>query len=118
MAWNFTNDRPVYLQIIEVVKGRIINGEYGIGEKLPSVRELADEARVNPNTMQKALSELEREELIFSQRTSGRFVTCDEKAVEQLRLKLAEEIVDDFLEKMQGLGFDHEKILEILSQNR
>lgn len=118
MAWDFTTDRPVYLQIMEVVKQRIIKGEYKIGEKLPSVRELADEARVNPNTMQKAMSELEREGLIFSQRTSGRFVTCDEMKVQQLRISVAEKIVSDFLEKMQGLGFDQEKIIELISTLR
>lgn len=114
MAWVFTSDRPVYLQIMETVKRRIIMGEYKAGDKLPSVRELADEARVNPNTMQKALSELEREGIICSQRTTGRFVSWDEEAIKELRNTLAKEIVRDFLQKMTGLGFTHEEIVDII----
>lgn len=115
MSWQFTNDRPVYLQIMEVIKGRIIKGEYRLGEKLPAVRELAAEAQVNPNTMQKAMQELERENLIFSQRTSGRFVTCDERRIFEVKKSMASEVVEDFLTKMTGLGFTKEEIIDIIS---
>lgn len=114
MSWQFSNDRPVYLQIMEVIKLRIVTNVYKAGEKLPSVREFAEEAQVNPNTMQKALSELEREELIFSQRTSGRYVTCDTDKIKTLRNRMAESVVSEFLEKMTGLGFDKQEIIDII----
>ena len=79
MPWNLDSSRPIYLQIIERVQMDIITGRYQPGDKLPSVRNLAQEAAVNPNTMQKALSELERSGLIYSQRTSGRFITEDKE---------------------------------------
>ena len=75
MAWALINDRPIYLQLMERIQTDIVSGKYKPGEKLPSVRELALDAAVNPNTMQKALSELERIGLVYSQRTSGRFIT-------------------------------------------
>lgn len=112
MAWQFTNDRPVYLQIMEVIVQRIISGQYKAGEKLPAVRELAQEAQVNPNTMQKALSELERDGLIFAQRTSGRFVTYDEEKLLEVKDKRAEEVVREFFEKMTALGYENEEILK------
>ena len=111
MAWEFTNDRPVYLQIMDVIQKRIISGQYKAGDKLPAVRELAEEAQVNPNTMQKALSELEREQLIFAQRTSGRFVTYDDKRILQLRESRAENVVCDFMEQMTELGYGLEEIV-------
>ena len=84
MPWNLDSSRPIYLQIIERVQMDIITGRYQPGDKLPSVRDLAQEAAVNPNTMQKALSELERSGLIYSQRTSGRFVTEDQNMIEKI----------------------------------
>ena len=75
MPWNLDNDRPIYMQLMERIQQDIISGAYQPGDKLPSVRDLAVEAAVNPNTMQKALSELERCGLVYSQRTSGRFIT-------------------------------------------
>lgn len=117
MSWQFTSDRPVYMQIMEIIESRIVTGEYKPGEKIPSVRELAQEARVNPNTMQKAMQELEREELIYSQRTSGKFVTLDEKKISELKNKTARDIVSGFLEKMTQLGFDKKEILDIIEKN-
>ena len=76
MSWNLDSSRPIYAQIIEKVSLDIVSGKYQPGDKLPSVRDLAAQAGVNPNTMQKALSELERENLVHSARTSGRFITC------------------------------------------
>ena len=83
MPWNLNSDRPIFIQIIEKIQMDIISGAYRPGDKLPSVRELAQEASVNPNTMQKALSELERTGLVYSQRTSGRFITEDTIMIDQ-----------------------------------
>ena len=77
MPWDLDNERPIYLQLMERIQQDIVSGVYKPGEKIPSVRDLALDAAVNPNTMQKALSELERSGLVYSQRTSGRFITED-----------------------------------------
>lgn len=116
MNWNITEDRPVYLQIIDQVKQRIINGQYLPGDKLPSVRDLASEASVNPNTMQRALSDLERDGLIFSERTSGRFVTEDTAMIDQVKISLARELVADFVSKMHELGFTTKEIIQAIEQ--
>ena len=99
MPWDLSNDRPIYLQLMERIQQDIVSGFYSPGDRLPSVRELALEAAVNPNTMQKALSELERSGLVYSQRTSGRFITEDETMLKQLKSQLAEEHIRDFLRK-------------------
>lgn len=111
MAWNLSSDRPIFLQIMEKIKVDIVSGKYQPGQKIPSVRELASEAAVNPNTMQKALTELERENLVFSQRTSGRFITEDEQMIQVLRMEMAREKVTDFLAAMRELGFEKEDIV-------
>ena len=77
MPWNLNSDRPIFMQLIEIIQHCILSGTYPPGSKLPSVRDLASQAAVNPNTMQKALAELERSGLVYSQRTSGRFITED-----------------------------------------
>ena len=108
MPWDFDNSLPIYLQIMDKIKLKIISGKYRSGEKLPSVRELAQEAGVNPNTMQRALFELEREGLIFSVRTSGRFVTEDEQLIGALRHNLAMEKISEFFESLKALElFNH-----------
>lgn len=111
MAWNLSSDRPIFLQIMEKIKVDIVSGKYQPGQKIPSVRELASDAAVNPNTMQKALTELERENLVFSQRTSGRFITEDEQMIQVLRMEMAREKVTDFLASMRELGFEKEDIV-------
>lgn len=116
MPWNLNSDRPIFIQIIEKIQVDIISGLYRPGDKLPSVRELAQEASVNPNTMQKALSELERTGLVYAQRTSGRFITEDTTMIEQLKSKLAAEIVTEFLENMQKLGFQKEETVSLLAK--
>jgi len=116
MAWNLQNDRPIYLQLMEVIKIRIISGIYPAGSKLPSVRELATEASVNPNTMQKALAELEREELVFANRTSGRFITEDSTMIQQMKQDIAQEQLQNFLKQMEQLGFQKKETLEFLIQ--
>ena len=106
MAWNLDSDRPIFLQIVEKIQSDIVSGYYPPGEKLPSVRELAQMAAVNPNTVQKAYSELERTGLIFSKRTSGRYITQDKELIEDMKKNLAKGMIYDFLEKMAKLGFD------------
>ncbi len=110
MAWKLDSERPIYTQIIERVVAGIISGTYQPGEKLPSVRELAAEAAVNPNTMQKALSELERTGLVKSQRTSGRFITEDTGLINSKKSELAKKEIKVFLEKMESMGLDPEEI--------
>lgn len=116
MAWNLNSDRPIYAQILEVIQLRIIAGQYKSGDKIPSVRELAAEAGVNPNTMQKALAELERSGLVMAQRTSGRIVTEDIEMIKQTRNMLAREQVDVFISKMKELGFHKKEIMILLEQ--
>lgn len=116
MPWQLDDDRPIYLQLMERIQRDIISGIYHAGDKLPSVRDLALEAAVNPNTMQKALSELERSGIVYSQRTSGRFITEDTKMLEKLKNDLAGEHIRDFLEKMEHLGFPKEEILTLVEQ--
>lgn len=114
MPWNLTSDRPIFIQIIERIQMDIISGTYQPGEKLPSVRELASIAAVNPNTMQKALTELERTGLVYSQRTSGRFITEDTKMIEDLKSSLAHEKITEFFESMHNLGFKKEETLSLI----
>lgn len=114
MPWNLDSDRPIYLQLMERIQHDIISGTYKSGDKLPSVRELAMEASVNPNTMQKALSELERIGLVHSRRTSGRFITEDETMIKQLKTETATEHIREFLKSMEYLGFTRPEILELV----
>ena len=115
MPWNLNSDRPIFIQIVEKIQLDIISGVYHSGDKLPSVRELAADASVNPNTMQKALSELERTGLVYSQRTSGRFITEDVSMIEQLKVNLAKEKISEFFEAMKNLGYKPEEILLLLT---
>lgn len=114
MTWDLTGDRPIWLQLTEQIRLRIVAGEYRAGDRLPSVRELAAEAAVNPNTMQKALTELERSGLVYSQRTSGRFITQDEGMILALKQQLAAEQTAAFLAQMADLGFSGEETLAIM----
>lgn len=116
MSWNLDSERPIYTQIIERITLDIISGIYAPGARLPSIRDLAQNAGVNPNTMQKALSELERTGLLFSQRTSGRFVTEELAMIEKTKTQLAAQQIREFLEKMQRIGFDRETTLKLIQQ--
>lgn len=116
MPWNLDSSRPIYLQIIERVQMDIITGRYQPGDKLPSVRDLAQEAAVNPNTMQKALSELERSGLIYSQRTSGRFITEDKELIHQMKKELAAAEVSAFVAHMKQIGITPEEIRQLLAE--
>lgn len=116
MAWNLDSDRPIYLQILERIRMQIAAGIYEPGEKIPSVRELAADAGVNPNTMQKALAELEHRNLVVTLRTSGRVVTEDLNMIRETKNQLAKEQIDDFLKRMKALGFEREDILIMLKK--
>lgn len=115
MPWELKSDRPIYAQLIEQLELRICSGVYALGSKMPSVRDLAQEASVNPNTMQRALAKLEEDGLLYTNRTSGRFVTEDIKMVQKVKNKLAQDQIEEFLEKMKRLGFEQKEILNILT---
>lgn len=117
MAWELNSDRPIFIQIVERIQLDIISGVYKPGDKLPSVRDLAATAAVNPNTMQKALAELERTGLVYSHRTSGRFITEDKKKIEDMKAMLAKEKIDEFLGSMEKLGYQKEEILSLMKTN-
>lgn len=116
MSWNLDSDRPIFIQILERIRVDIISGKYLPGEKLPSVRELAAQAAVNPNTMQRAFAELERSGLVYSRRTSGRFITEDKEKIEQLKKDIAREKIEVFLEHMAQLGLKNEEVLELMGR--
>lgn len=116
MAWILNSDRPIYTQIVEKIQQQIVSGFYQSGSKLPSVRDLATEASVNPNTMQKAFAELERTNLINTQRTSGRFVTEDITLIKQIQTTLANLQLKQFLVTMKELGYNKDEIIEFLQQ--
>ena len=114
MGWNFQADRPIYSQLMDQIKRRIIIGDYPPGEKMPSVRELAMEASVNPNTMQRAFAQLEQEGLLHTQRTSGRFVTEDRDRIMSIKEDLAKGLVADFLRSMKELGYSDSQTITML----
>ncbi len=114
MPWNLNSERPIFSQIMERIQLDIIAGRYQPGEKLPSVRDLAAEAAVNPNTMQKAFAELERLGLVYSQRTSGRFITEDTTLIQHLKTELAHMQIREFLNKMREFGFQTQEIMELI----
>ena len=114
MPWELKPDRPIYAQLIEQLERKICSGAYPLGTRLPSVRDLAQEASVNPNTMQRALARLEEDGLLYTNRTSGRFVTEDIGRIRQTKNKLAQEQVQEFLKKMTDLGFQQKEIRTIL----
>lgn len=116
MPWELDSDRPIFIQIIERIQLDIIAGIYNPGDKLPSVRELAATASVNPNTMQKALTELERTGLVYSQRTSGRFITEDKKMIDTLKSSLAQEKIAEFFDSMRKLGFETSETLSLIQE--
>ena len=116
MAWQFRTDIPIYTQLIAQIQQQIVSGALLPGERLPSVRDLAAEAGVNPNTMQRAMMEMEREELVHSQRTAGRFVTEDAQRIRQLRESMARQRVKEFLEGMYLLGFQTEEIVAFVQK--
>jgi DNA-binding transcriptional regulator YhcF (GntR family) len=118
MSWTIQNDRPVYLQLIEQIKLRILSGTYKSGEHFPSVRELASEAAVNPNTMQKALASLEQEGLLIGSRTNGRTVTADHSLIRTLREESAEKNYRQFYQSLIELGYTDEEIIQFIDNQK
>ena len=118
MEWSFRGDQPIYTQLVQRIKQAIVSGELQKGQRLPSVRDLATEAGVNPNTMQRALQELEREGMVFSQRTAGRFVTEDEKLIDGAKRAFAAEHIRVFLDGMSKLGYGREEIFSLLREEK
>ena len=114
MAWELDNDRPIYAQLVERIQMQIVSGYYQPGGKLPSVRELASVAAVNPNTMQKAFVELERSGLIITQRTNGRNVTEDTELIANIKQGMAREHMEYFFSKMKELGYTGEEIKALI----
>ena len=116
MDYIFDNERPIYLQLVEKMKHEIISEKLKLGERIPSVRELALTTRVNPNTMQKALAELEDEGLIYTERTNGKFVTENKELIEKLKKELAKEKVNNYLKDMNNIGISYEEALKYLQE--
>jgi len=112
----FDNERPIYVQLVEQLRLKIISGKLKSGERIPSVRELALTARVNPNTMQKALAELENAGLVYTERTNGKFVTDNKKLIEQIKKELAEEKVNNYLKDMKNIGISYQEALKYLQE--
>lgn len=112
--WSFSNDIPIYSQIVEQIKKQIISGKLKPGDRLSTVRDLANEAGVNPNTIQRALSELERMELVYSQRTSGRFITDNEDLIQRAKSEYAGRKIREFLQSMREIGLSEKEIIKII----
>lgn len=115
MAWTFDEKSPIYLQIAYRVKLKIASKELSMGQQLLPVREFAQEAEVNPNTVQRAFQELEKEGLVYSARTSGRFVTEDEKLIDQKRHEIAQSLMKNFVSEMTAIGFSSPEIKSIIT---
>ncbi|MBS6397537.1 MAG: GntR family transcriptional regulator [Clostridiales bacterium] len=116
MEWKLDDNRPIWMQLQEQLTRRILSGWYHVGERLPSVRELASEAGVNPNTMQRALASLDSTGLTVTNRTTGRTVTEEEAIIEGMRASLAQGIIEQFYESAAELGYSREQAVELLKR--
>ena len=116
IQFKFDNERPIYLQLVEQLRIAIVSGTYPAGSRLPSVRELAVMARVNPNTMQKALTELESDRLIFTERTNGKFVTNDQRLLDKIKTELASDLVQKYTSDMAKIGITYADSNKYLKQ--
>jgi DNA-binding transcriptional regulator YhcF (GntR family) len=116
MKWQFKPGLPIYQQLVSIMKNSIANGTYPAGAKLPPVREIAMEAGVNPNTMQRAFATLEQEGLLYSVRTSGRFVTEDQNMLNNLRKDLSGDYIRELVSQLTQLGMSREEILAAVSE--
>lgn len=113
---NFESNLPIYIQIMNLIKTKIVSGELNRGDKLPSVRELSKELKVNPNTIQRAYQELEREEFVYTQRGMGTFVTENTETIQGVKKSMATDLMDQFFSEMKSLGFKTDEIKEMVSQ--
>ena len=116
MNFIFDNDRPIYIQLVEQLKEYIVSGKFKAGEKLPSVRDFAMQIKVNPNTVQKALAEIENQRLIYTERTNGKFVTENEELIENVKKELANQKVQKYFQDMNKLGIDKEDAIAYLQE--
>lgn len=116
MEWQIAAGRPVYIQLVEQLERAVVTGVYPPGERVPAVRDLAAQAQVNPNTMQRALAEMESRGLLVTQRTTGRTVTSDTALIAKTRQTLAASLAQDFLAQAKALGLTREEILALLQQ--
>ncbi|PGQ24258.1 GntR family transcriptional regulator [Bacillus thuringiensis] len=114
MKTEFSPNTPIYVQVMEYIKKEIVTGRLAPGEKIPAVRELAGELQVNPNTIQRTFQELEREGIAESRRGTGRFVTMNEEKITELRKEMSKELLDNFINGMNNLGFMEEEVLSML----
>ncbi len=112
----FDNERPIYIQLMDIIKNEIVSGNIALGEKLPSVRDFAIKLKINPNTVQKSLMELERLNYIYTERTSGKYVTKDKSLIEKERIKLASISKEKYLEDMKKLGYTKEESIKFLGE--
>lgn len=112
MKFTFDNERPIYVQLVEQIRLKIISGEYKMNEKLPSVRDFASNAKANPNTVQRALVKLEEEGLIYTESTSGKFVTNDEKIINDIKNNIIKGKVSTLINDMESLGITKEEIIK------
>lgn len=117
MEWELDNNKPIYIQLVEHLKLKIISGEIKIGSKLETVRALAEDAEVNPNTMQKALTELERQGLVYSQRTKGRFVTDDKEKIKAMKEEIANVEINTLKVTLEKPGYDRDEMLKLITEN-
>lgn len=116
MAKEFEASKPIYLQIVDHLASQIVRGERKPGEKLPSVREMAVESSVNPNTIQRTYSEMERMGIVETKRGQGTFVTENEQVLQALKIRLQTEIIGGFVKSMEGLGFSQDDMIQGLQQ--
>ena len=110
MNYNFDNNIPIYLQLVSLIKNDIIKGALSPGEKLPSIRDLAITYKVNPNTVSKALSELENISLIYTERTNGKYVSSDISLINKYKEEYATSLTEEYINKMINLGYNKEEI--------
>lgn len=115
MRYEFDNNMPIYIQLVELLKKEIISGLMKPGERIPSVRDLSFKLKVNPNTLQKALGELEEMKLIYTERTNGKFVTNDYKLINKFKEKYANELIDKFINDMESIGIKKNEIINYIN---
>lgn len=114
MNFEFDNNIPIYIQLVEYLKISIISGDIKPGERLPSIRELALKNKVNPNTMQKALIELEELNLIYTERTNGKYVTDNQELIDKYKYEYAKKISNKYFSNMKNIGFSQKETIEYL----
>ncbi|WP_410511451.1 GntR family transcriptional regulator [Paenibacillus sp. BR2-3] len=117
MTIEFDNNLPIYIQIMNYIKGEIVTGKLGPGDKILSVRELASELQINPNTVQRTFQELEREEIVETRRGMGRYVTSEEDKIMTIKKEMAKDVLDRFIRGMKELGFEGEEIVTVVAES-